>query len=174
MAGSIAVKGTEQSLPLNDIAQRGHHRPRGFVFDQLGVVNLTGGVIQNHQQIQPSVILKPLMMAAINVEQHAGNRPTWPAFAVGLSIATLVHQTRTLQQGFHPRVAQRYTVLSGRLLVKVTHLQIEVRLAVERQNPFGFPGRNSFPTRLAFTAVEKSLKTLMLIIPLPASHRSVA
>src|SRR5262249_60636761 len=103
--------------------------------------------------ISPSAIVEPLMSAAINAEQPAGNGATWSAFAVGLSIAALVHQTGTLQQGFHPRVAQRYTVLSGRLLVKVTHVQIEVRLAVERQNPFGFPWWYSLPAWLAPASV---------------------
>ena len=102
MTCPIAIQGTEQPHTFDGIAQSRHHRLRAFVSDQLGVVNLAGSVIQDHQQIQPSVILKPLMMTAIDMQQHARNRPAWSAFPVRFAIPALLDQTRTLQQVLHP------------------------------------------------------------------------
>ena len=42
-----------------------------FLMDQLRVIDLTGGIIQNHNQIQLPFILKPSMLATIDVQQHA-------------------------------------------------------------------------------------------------------
>ena len=51
MAGPITVKRTEQTSLLNDFTQSDHDGSSRFGLHQLGVVDLTGGVIENHDQV---------------------------------------------------------------------------------------------------------------------------
>jgi hypothetical protein len=37
---------------------------------QLRVVDLAGGVVEDHGQVVPALVLKPLVLAAIDVQQH--------------------------------------------------------------------------------------------------------
>jgi hypothetical protein len=46
----IAVERAEQAFAFDHLAHRCHHRARGFLLHQLRVVNLAGGVVQNHEQ----------------------------------------------------------------------------------------------------------------------------
>src|ERR1051326_1297767 len=73
-----------------------------------------------------------------------------------------------------PRVAKRHAVKCRRFLIKMTDVQIEVLVAVERQNSFCLSWRNPIPARLASTFVQESLKALILVVPFPASHRAIA
>src|SRR5215831_2467062 len=41
----------------------GHHRQSRFLFHQLRVVDLAGGIVQNHDEVIPALVLKPLMPA---------------------------------------------------------------------------------------------------------------
>ena len=75
VAATVAVQRTEQALGLNHFAQARHDRSRRFFLHQLRVVDLTGGIIENHDQVVPALIPKPPMFAAVNVQQHARHRP---------------------------------------------------------------------------------------------------
>src|SRR5207244_780130 len=59
VAAAIAVQGAEQALALDHRAQRCHHRCRRFFLHQLRVVDLAGGVVQDDDQVIPTLILKP-------------------------------------------------------------------------------------------------------------------
>ena len=74
MAAAIAVQGTEHSVLGNHFLQPSHHRQRRFFLAQLCVIDLAGGVIQDHDQVIPAFVLEPLMMATIDVQQHARQR----------------------------------------------------------------------------------------------------
>ena len=67
MAGSIAVKGTKHSLRFNHCAQASHHRASRFLLHQLGVVDLAGGVVHDHQQVIPAIITEPTVLTPIDV-----------------------------------------------------------------------------------------------------------
>src|SRR5947209_11292175 len=61
MPSSIAIQRAEQSFGLDHFVQGGHHSSRAFGFHQLRVVDLTGGVVQDHDQfVIPSVIEPPI------------------------------------------------------------------------------------------------------------------
>ena len=68
VASPVAVQGTEQTLGFDHLAQTCHHRSRRFLLHQLGVVDLTGGVVQNHDQVVPASIVQPAMFAAVDVQ----------------------------------------------------------------------------------------------------------
>jgi len=59
-------------LLLDHFPQGGHHGSRRFFFHQLGVVDLTSGIIEHGQQIVTALILKPGMLTAVDVQQHSG------------------------------------------------------------------------------------------------------
>jgi len=91
MTASIRVQGAEQPLALDDFSQRGHHRNRRLFFHQLGVIDFTGGVVQNHDQVIPALILKPLVPAPVDVQQHARQRAPFAPLAVQAALAGLGH-----------------------------------------------------------------------------------
>ena len=82
MAAPIAVQGAEHAFALDHFLQPRHHRQRRFFFHQLRVVDLAGGIVQNHDQVVPALILKPAVSAAIDVQQHARQRPPRSPFAM--------------------------------------------------------------------------------------------
>jgi hypothetical protein len=49
----------ETYLGLNPLPQGRHYRPRGSLLRQRRVVDLAGGVVHNHQQAVPAVVLEP-------------------------------------------------------------------------------------------------------------------
>ena len=61
VARPIAVKRAESSLPFDHFPQPGHHRARRLLLHQLRVVGLAGGVIDDLDQVIPTLVLKPLM-----------------------------------------------------------------------------------------------------------------
>jgi hypothetical protein len=70
MAAAVAVQRAKQPLLLNHLAQAGHHGACRFLFHQLRVVDLAGRIVQDHDQVVPPIVLKPAVLAAINVQQH--------------------------------------------------------------------------------------------------------
>jgi hypothetical protein len=72
MAATIAVQGAEQPLAFQHFPQPRHYRQRRFFLHQLRIVDLTGGIIQNDDQVVPTLVLEPAMPATVYVQQHAG------------------------------------------------------------------------------------------------------
>jgi hypothetical protein len=96
----------DSTLGLNNRTQPRHHRPGRFLFHQLGVTDLAGGIIQDHDQVVPTLVAKPAVLAAINVQHHSGKWSPLPAPPVFAPPLPPGHQTRSLQCLLHPRVAQ--------------------------------------------------------------------
>ena len=102
VAGTIAVQRAEQAVAFDHLAQRCHHRPRRFFLHQLRVVDLAGGIVEQHQQVIPALILKPTVPAAIDVHEHVRQRPPWPSLAVHAPFAPALHQPGSLRRRLHP------------------------------------------------------------------------
>jgi hypothetical protein len=146
MAPPITVERAEQSLAFDHRSQALHHRPGGFLLHQLRVVDLAGGVIQNHDQVVPALITEPLVFAAIDVQQHAWHRPPFSSPPVLAPLSSARHQSRSLQRLLHEGVAQLDAVFFAKLFVEMPHVQIEVGVPVQTQNLLHFchwhpPGR---------------------------------
>src|SRR6267378_5854887 len=92
MASPIAVERTESAFSFDDFPQSGHHRGGRFFFHQLRVVDLAGGIVENHQQIESTLILKPSVRTAIQMQQHPRQRAPWPPPPMYSSFPTLLHQ----------------------------------------------------------------------------------
>src|SRR5579859_3849178 len=82
MTPPIAVQSAEQSLGLDHFPQSHHHRSCGFFLHHLRVINLAAGIVQNHKQVIPPIIVEPLMLAAVNVQQHSRHPPPRPSSPV--------------------------------------------------------------------------------------------
>ncbi len=51
MAAAIADRAAQKQFPALEHLAQGHHHPGGgFLFHQLGVVDLVGGAVEYHQQ----------------------------------------------------------------------------------------------------------------------------
>ena len=58
------------AAPHRHLPQGCQHTSRGFGLHQLGIVNLAGGVIQQHQQVVPTIIAEPAMPAPVQMQQN--------------------------------------------------------------------------------------------------------
>src|SRR6204780_2755836 len=174
MAAPVAIQGAEQSLPFDHFAQSAHPRLRRFLLHQLRVVNLTGGIIQNHDQIVPALIAQPTVPAAVAVQQHPRQRSSWSSFAVRSALAPAGHHPRPLQDPFHPAVAEPNLMLGPQLLVEVLHIPIEITLPVQLQHPLHGRYRYTLGRRLSSPAVEQPAESELLTTLPPAPHMPVA
>src|SRR4051794_35316457 len=82
---------------------------------QLRVVNLARRVVQDRDEVVIAPVLKPRVLARVDVQQHAGDRPPWPAPAVRAAPLLLGHQAGFLQRLFHPCVTELYAVVLDQL-----------------------------------------------------------
>jgi len=130
--------------------QRGHYGLRRFILDELGVINLIGRIIHHHNQVVPSIILKSLMMTAVQVQQHGGQWPSGPTSTMTSALWRLLHQAGCLQASLHPVVAESNPMLRDQLLVEMLHIsdvfarnglqerrrmvEIEILVSVQRQH----------------------------------------
>src|SRR6185312_11855852 len=112
------------------------------------VIDFAGGIVQDHDQVIPALVLEPLMMAPVDVQQHSRQGPALPPFTVHPAFAGPCHQPGSLQRCFHPRIAQINLVFALQLLVKVTYVQIEVLVSIQPQNRLHRRQWNSFLRRL--------------------------
>src|ERR1700726_1054617 len=174
MTPPIAVQRAEHAFALDHFLQSRHHRRRRFLFHQLGVVDLTGGIVQNHDQVVPAFVLKPLVAAAVDMQQHSRQRPPLAPLAVSPALASARHQARSLQRLLHPGVTQFDPVLSLQLFVKVLHVQIEILLPVQREHFLHRRHRHPAPRRLAAPPVEQPVVAFFHVALPPAPHVPVA
>src|SRR5271170_1800730 len=174
MAAPVAIQGAEQSLLLEPLSPSGHHCLRRFLLHHLRVVNLTGAIIQNHDQIVPALLSQPTVPAAVDVQPHPRQGSARSSFAVRSALAPTRHHPRSLQNPFHPAVAEPNLMLGPQLLVKVLHIQIEITLPVQLQHPLHGRHRYAFGRRLSAPAVEQAAESKLLITLPPAPHMPVA
>jgi hypothetical protein len=123
MPRPVAVQRTEQTLSFDHLPQGRHHRPRRFLLHQLRVIYLAGGVIQNHHQVVPALVLKPLVLAAVDVQQHPRQRSPRAPPPMRPTPLTALHQPGPLQRPLYPGVAQLDPMLLSQLLVKVPYVE---------------------------------------------------
>src|SRR5674476_679816 len=173
MAPPVAVQGAEQTLVFDHLAQAGHHRPRRFFLHQLRVVDLAGGVVQNYDQVIPAIVVQPAVLAAVDVQQHAGQRPPRPPAPVRAPLVPFGHQPSPLQRFLYPRIAQPDRVLVPQLFVEVPDVQVVVRLFIEAQHLLYSVQRNPFSTRFPLAAVSQSAVAALFEPFAPAAHRPI-
>ena len=119
IAPPIAVWRAEPAFALDYFPQRRQHRPVHIFFQQLRVVDLARGIIQNDDQVVPTLVLKPAMpgchrcAAASPAAGRRARRLLWmPRFR---PFATSPAPCST---PFHPAVTELHLVLAPQLLVK--------------------------------------------------------
>src|ERR1700730_4686691 len=116
----------------------------------------------------PAIILKPAMLAAIDVQQHARQRAPRTPLAMNPALTPTGDQPGSLQHSFDPAVTELNLLLGAQLFVKVTHVQIEILLPVELQNALHHCHRYALRGRLAPPPVKYPAKAKLLISLAPA------
>lgn len=111
MARPIAVERAKSPLPLDHFLPRRHHGARRFLLHPLGVVGFVRRVVQHLDQVIPAIVPEPLVVAAVQVQQHPRQGPGLAPLAMHPALARLLHQPRALQRELHPGVAQLDAVL---------------------------------------------------------------
>src|ERR1700689_3688254 len=81
-----------------------------------------------------TLILKPMVFAAVDVQHHPRQRTPLTPLAVNPASGLALHQAGCLQRLLHPRVAQTDLVFFAELLMEVTHVQIEILVTVQTEN----------------------------------------
>jgi hypothetical protein len=66
----VPYGGDGECLVFDHFLQPCQHRNARFLLHQLRVVDLAVGVIQNHQQVIPALVLKPAMLAAEKLQEE--------------------------------------------------------------------------------------------------------
>jgi hypothetical protein len=85
----------------------------------------------------------------------------------------LPHQPGSLQRRLHPRVAKVHGVFFHQLLVKVTHIEIEVPLAVQPQYRLDRLQGNPFPAWSSLAPVVQPVVAVLLVAFPPPPHGPV-
>ncbi len=163
MGSAVGIERTEQSLLFNHCPQPGHHREGRFLRRQLRIVDIAGGVIQDHDQVVLTLILKPMVFAAIDVQHHPRQWTPLTPLAMNPASGLALHQAGCLQSLLHPRVAQPDLMFFAELLMKVAHVQIEVPVPVKTENLIGLLLRHSSAAWLATSPVQQALVAIFLI-----------
>jgi hypothetical protein len=88
---AITVERTEQPFVLDHFTQTCHHGPHRFFLYQLRVVDLASGIVQDHDQVIPAVVIEPAMLTPIDMQQHPWHRASCPPTSVGTSFPALGH-----------------------------------------------------------------------------------
>src|SRR5262247_1820866 len=153
VTGTVTIERGEPTLGMDHMSDRRHYGSRRFLLDQLRVINLTGGVVQNDNQIQLPLVLKPSMLAAVDVEQHPRNRPTRPTPPVRAALPSCGDQTRRLQRLLHPRVAIVDAVLFAQFFMKMPHVEIRVPVAIQTEHSLQLFHWNTLRTRTVMPVV---------------------
>src|SRR5438045_5498000 len=174
MAAPVAVQGAEYAFALDYFLQSCHHGQRRFLFHQLRVIDLAAGIVQNDNQVIPALILEPAMPAAIDVQQHTWQRAPRSAFAMHPALPPALYQPGSLQGQFHPGVAQCNLVLGAQLLMKMSHVQIEILLPVESQNLFHQRHGDSLGRRLPPPSIEQPVIAELFVALPPTTHVPLA
>src|SRR5213079_3318609 len=112
------------------------------------------------------------MPAAIDVQQHTWQRAPRSAFAMHPALPPALYQPGSLQGQFHPGVAQCNLVLGAQLLMKMSHVQIEILLPVESESvppaPWGLAGETASP------AVDRTARHSRTLRSAPANDACAA
>ena len=125
--------------------------------DQLRIVDLAGGVVQDHDQTIITIILKPAMLAAVDVQHHTRHLAPRSSSTVRTAPPFPGYQSRALQRWFPPRVAQLDPFPLLELFVEVPHVQVAVLLLLQPQNRFASFQRHPPLAGLPFSPVAQTV-----------------
>src|SRR6266498_4421704 len=114
------------------------------------------------------------MPAAIDVQQHTRQRTPRSSFAMHSALAPPLYQPGSLQGQFHPGVAECNLVLGAQLLMKMSHVQIEILLPVESQNLLHQGHGDSLGRGLPSPSIEQPVIAELFVALAPATHVPLA
>src|SRR5436309_8753157 len=87
-------------------------------------------------QIVIAIVLKPAMLAAVDVQHHSHHLAPRPPPAVWATPPAPPYQSGSLQRLLDPAIAQLDAMLLLELLVEVPHVEVKVLLLIQPQYIF--------------------------------------
>src|SRR5947199_7875262 len=140
---------------------------------QLRIVDLARGIIQDHNQVIALAVLKPAMLAAINVQQHPRHGPSRSSSAMRSTFASLSDQASSLQCLLHPGVAQLDAVLLPQLFVEMSYVQVVIDLPIQAQHRLTSLERHPLRADHSLAPIRQAVVAVLLQPFPPAPHRAL-
>ena len=103
------------------------------------------------------------MSAGVDVQQHAGHRPTLPPAAVGAAFSRFPHQSGALQQHLDAGVAVGDAVLFAELFVEVTHAEIEILFTIPAQHLLSDHPGHALGAGASLTAIQQAIEAAVAV-----------
>ena len=111
----------------------------------------------------PAVATEPAMLAAVDVQQHAGHGPALAAPPMRSALARFLHQPGALQQPLDAGVAVEGGVLLAQLRVEMPHAEVEIFFAIQTQHLFDNGERHALGAGQSAPAVQQPGKAVVLV-----------
>ena len=98
MTGAIGIERAEHAARPDDLLKSRHHRLRTLLIHEGRIVELIGRIITDSHQIliRSAGLRQPGVLARINVQQQARQRPPLSSLPVRPSFARFRHESRRL------------------------------------------------------------------------------
>jgi hypothetical protein len=163
VAAAIGVEARWQALSGKHLQARPKRRGGALLLDQERRIDLAGGVIHGHDQIERRLTLEPGLAAAVLVQHHACARLPRPLAPVRPAPLRPLGQARRMQLRLGPGVAPAEAMALHQVLVEVLHVPANILRAVEGKHPLDLVYRNPPYRGLAKPLVQEPVEPLLLV-----------
>src|ERR1700682_2537004 len=119
MAAAIGIQARWQTLRPEHRQTPPKARCRSLFLHQKGRIDLAGGIVHRHDQVEFGSPRKPRKLAPILVQHHAHTRLARPLAAVGTAPLGTLHQAGRVQLRLHPRVTPPEAMPLPQVLVEM-------------------------------------------------------
>jgi hypothetical protein len=169
MAAAIGIKGAEQAILGDRLMNAAKAAVGAFLGAEKGRYDLAGGIVQRHHQIAMT-LAKPEMLARILMDHHPPHRPPGTAQPVRPAALHRGDQPGLQQHQPRPGIAPEKAVIALRKLVKVSHVEAPVPIAIKLRHLLDLRVRRPPLRHLANSAILQPASTL-LVIPVPKPQK---
>src|SRR5687768_16884013 len=164
MTRPVRVQAAENTFSFYHLPYSRHDRSGRFSFDQLGIIDLSGRIVEDHDQVVPPVVTEPLVTRPVDVQHHPLYRLSLTLLAMLFSRPLLRDQPRSLKKVLHPCVAHLDRVLLVQLLNEVLYVEIEILLAVQGCHLFNDRHRRPPRALSSETAIDYPVEPDLLVL----------
>jgi hypothetical protein len=174
MAAAIGIEAARQTVLRDHLVQRAQGRVRALFGDQKGRIDLAGGIVQRHDQVERRLAVQPFVPRTILMQHHAAQRPARPLAAMGSAPRCRGQKTLAVQKRLGPGVAPIKAVHPDQPLVEMLGGEPAIARPVQLSHPLGFRRRDPTRRRLAQSPVNHTGFAFFLKPPRPAAKRPLA
>ncbi len=155
MAAAVGVEARWQTPRREHLPARPKRRHRALFLDQEGRVELVGGIVHRHDEVERRRSRKPFRPAAILVQHHAHARLPRPLAPVRTAPLRSLDQAGRVQLRLGPGVAPAKPVPLLKMLVKMLDVPAAIFGPVLVEHPFDLVDRHPLGRGLAQALVQQ-------------------